>query len=82
LRPGDFLPPKAHRNDPDPQARGVYRDFAVPTVDRGVPAHTAMHGAAVGYLIGAWLVEGFDFGRALAHAPADLLPVRQGDFGA
>jgi hypothetical protein len=82
FRPGDFLPPKAHRSDSDAAARSVYRDFIVPTVDRGTAAHTVMHGAAVGEMIGAWLVLGFDFGAALAHARGELLPVARGDVGA
>lgn len=50
-----FAPPEAFRVDPDPGARRVYEDYEVRTQDREVAAHSALHGAAVGGLIGFWL---------------------------
>lgn len=82
MRASDFLPPEAHREDPDPEAAFVYRDHRVPTEDLGTRAHTAVHGEVIGYLAGGWLASGVDFGAVMDGALEDgILPVPRGDFG-
>lgn len=82
MRMNDFLPPEAHREDPDPEAAFVYRNYRVPTVDRGKKAHTSIHGRVIGYLAGGWLQTGNDFGAFMEYALEDgLLPVPLGDYG-
>jgi hypothetical protein len=74
----------AHRVDTDPKARRLYQDSEISTSDAGVAAHTAMHGAVVGYLAGRWLVEGGNLGRLRQGLPGfdrEMLPVPKGDRG-
>ncbi|MDD5542221.1 MAG: hypothetical protein PHX83_03535 [Acidobacteriia bacterium] len=80
-RMADWIPSSSHRMEQDVRARAVYRDYEIPTRDAGVHAHTAMHGALVGYVVGRWLVQGGDFGAAVTHVPRELWPVALGDFG-
>lgn len=46
----------ARRTEQNPSAKGCYRrNYKVPTEDRDVRAHSAIHGARMGALCGAWL---------------------------
>jgi hypothetical protein len=82
----EWAPPKAYRCDPDPDARALYEDFAIDTLDQGTSAHTAMHGVTVGWLAGLWLAGAGDFAgiarTILEKVGRDPLTVPAGDFGA
>lgn len=73
--------PTAAPIDPDPAAAAVYENQAVETTDDGVKAHTAMHGATIGYLVGLWLGTRSDF-RSILGRHGTGLPVPRSDFGA
>lgn len=73
----------AARTEQDPEARACYRDYEVPTADRGVPAHGAAHGARMGGLTGAWLASpqgelDLRYREASEHG---LFPIPPGDNG-
>ncbi len=83
----DWQPPAAYRCDPDPDARHLYEDCGIETVDQGISAHTAMHGVTVGRLAGLWLggaEDSFDgiASKILQNVGPDPLTVPAGDFGA
>ncbi|MBI5395441.1 MAG: hypothetical protein HZA91_09125, partial [Verrucomicrobia bacterium] len=77
----DYLPPEAHRQDRDPRAAHLYDNWTLETESRGTEAHTVMHGAAVGFLVGRWLATGDDFQTVLRTGGNQLLPIRKGDTG-
>jgi hypothetical protein len=77
----EHMPQASHRTDRDPASTRLYADFEIPTADQGVAAHSALHGATVGYLVGRWLA-GQDFAGLLRAFRAKLLPVPEGDHGA
>lgn len=83
----EWSPPTAYRCDPDPDARDLYEDYEIETADKGVAAHTAMHGMTVGRLAGLWLggAEGNFQGIAdkiRQNVGPEPLTVPAGDFGA
>lgn len=80
-RLADWTPSRSHRTEQDARVRAIYRDHEIPTRDSGVNAHTAMHGALVGYVAGQWLCKGGDFGLIMAQVGPNLWPVAPGDFG-
>lgn len=77
----DYYPPEAYRVEQDPRARAVYEDHEIQTADGQGKAHTAMHGQAVGYLVGRWLGGTTSFAKLLERSGSQLLPVPKGDFG-
>ena len=83
----EWTPPKAFRIDADPDARALYENYAIATLDKGIGAHTAMHGMTVGRLAGLWLAGAeADFhaiaGKILEQVGRGPLTVPAGDFGA
>ena len=80
-RLGDYLPPKAHRVDRDPRAASLYDNWNIKTEDHGTAAHTVMHGAAIGKLIGVWIASDMSFREIVDKAGNALLPVPRGDVG-
>jgi hypothetical protein len=83
----EWSPPEAFRCDLDPDARYLYEDCEIETVDQGISAHTAMHGMAVGRLAGLWLggaEASFDaiVSQILENVGPEPLTVPAGDFGA
>jgi hypothetical protein len=80
-RMSDWMPVKAHHVDRDPRAAAVYRNCEVPTLEAGMDAHAAMHGAAVGYLVGYWLGGRETLQAILDRLRPRLFPVRRGDHG-
>lgn len=71
--------PTAYRTDPDPDAQAIYDDWSIPTEDSGTNAHTAMHGASLGYLSGLWIGDPDYFKKVIQNT--DLLPVPYRDYG-
>jgi hypothetical protein len=71
----------AARVDTDPAARARYQNLEIVMADSGVPAHTAMHGAVVGYLAGRWLAKGGNIREILKQLDEPLPQVPRGDFG-
>lgn len=73
----------SQRTEQYPAAKGRYRDYSIPTEDRGLRAHSAIHGARMGGLIGAWLGGGKDqldlrYREAREHG---MFPIPAGDWG-
>jgi hypothetical protein len=77
----DWYPPKAYRTDRDPRAAPLYDSWNLSTQDQGKDAHTVMHGAAVGGLVGCWIASNMSFKEVLDGIGNQLLPVPRGDFG-
>lgn len=73
----------AARHEQDPAAKDRYLDYEVPTEDRGVRAHSAMHGWRIGALIGFWLsCQESQFDEPYREAFGNgIFPIAAGDFG-
>jgi hypothetical protein len=63
-------------------AHGSFRNYEIPTEDRGAKAHSAIHGSRVGGLIGLYLgSDGSDFDQLYREFSTDVFPVPEGDCG-
>ena len=75
---------RAHRQEQDPAAKGKYIDLALVTEDKGIKAHSAMHGRQMGALLGGWLTYDPDDFKAryeAANAAYSAFTIPAGDFG-
>lgn len=80
-RAKDFPPPKAHRQDQDPRVAHLYDNWRIPTEATSTLAHTVMHSAAIGFLVGRWLATKQGFDAILASGGNQLLPILANDVG-